>query len=116
MTIILKTLFDLWRERLAYLERRREQGLPEHHHHSVERRILRFCLHHYADSPHAQPPASAEKLDDESARRSNRLFLGEVEPRKVKAIVRDPAAQEQEAIKNELESLKAEVASLKAEL
>ena len=116
MVFVVKNVIQLWRERLAYLERCREQGQPEHHSQTVERRILRFCLQRYADGPCAEMPASAQRLDPESARRSERLFLGTM-PRRpaLKAIVRDHFAA-RASVRREVELLRAEVEELKGAL
>ena len=75
MVLILKTLADLWRERLAYLEARIAAGAGEAWYARLERRVLAYLVKRHADAPYADPPNRAEALDDESAAASDRLRL-----------------------------------------
>jgi hypothetical protein len=75
MVLILKTLADLWRERLACLEARIAAGAGEAWYATLERRVLTYFLKRHADAPYADPPNRAEALDDESAAASDRLRL-----------------------------------------
>jgi hypothetical protein len=72
MVLILKTLADLWRERLAYLEARIAAGAGQAWYATLERRVLAYFLKRHADAPYADPPNRAEALDEESAAASDR--------------------------------------------
>lgn len=75
MVLVLKTLVELWRERLAYLERRCASGGLESRTLEIERRVLAFLLKRHADASYAEPPQQAEPLDGPSAEDSARLRL-----------------------------------------
>ena len=75
MVLVLKTLVELWRERLAYLDERHAAGGLEPRTLEIERRVLAFFFKRHADADYAEPPRRAEPLDEPSAEDSARLRM-----------------------------------------
>jgi len=77
MVLIFQPLADLWRTRLAALDRRAASGPYDSWRLNIERRVLRFLLQRHADAPTSTPPRTAEPLDRESATEAERLYLSD---------------------------------------
>ena len=75
MVLLFKSLVDLWRERLAWLESDSARGRTPSWRHDIERRVLTYLLRRHSDSTYAAPPSQAESLDPPSAQASNKVFL-----------------------------------------
>ncbi|MCW8129397.1 MAG: hypothetical protein KIS92_03350 [Planctomycetota bacterium] len=95
MVLIFHPLADLWRERLARIERRLADGPFDAWRLRVERRVLTYLLRRHGDAFDV-PPTAAELLSAHRSTDSKRLYLSDEAranaglPRRLSAIVRDP--------------------------
>lgn len=72
MVLIFKTLVDLWRERLAWIETAMATRIQDSWRLQFERKILLFLVRRFA---YSEPPRQACALDRESHELSERLVL-----------------------------------------